>query len=434
MSSRVPRAAYLGAVVALAVASGAPRAFAGPTSTDRATHANLPAVGSGVYHGARKAGVTAASVQIGTDPAGDATRSLDGVNASCGDLRSSSIDFSAGAITAHASMATNCDPATDGGWVHGATQLVWLIDTNNDQFIDDALRYYTDGRVTAEVVKISTGERLCSAATSFAPDAGYTASFDPSCIGAPRSFRYATEMRYDSDLAHSPSSDVVTLDLAPDDNLYAGPITRRGYFMFGQDGHSYHFGADAKDHGGLTTRPNLPVVGAALSPSGSGYWEVATDGGIFAFGDASFFGSTGAIHLNRPIVGMASTPSGKGYWLVASDGGIFAYGDAVFYGSTGAMHLNQPIVGMASTPSGKGYWFVASDGGIFAYGDAAFYGSTGAIHLNKPIVGMASSPSGKGYWFVASDGGVFNYGDAAFDGTPGAIMLFSQPIVAIGAL
>jgi len=76
--------------------------------------------------------------------------------------------------------------------------------------------------------------------------------------------------------------------------------------------------------------------------------------------------------------------------LVASDGGIFGYGDAAFYGSTGATKLNQPIVGMASTPTGMGYWLVASDGGIFAYGDAKFYGSTGAITLNKPIVGMAA--------------------------------------------
>ena len=35
---------------------------------------------------------------------------------------------------------------------------------------------------------------------------------------------------------------------------------------------------------------------------------------------------------------------------MASDGGIFAYGDAVFYGSTGAMTLNKPIVGMAADP------------------------------------------------------------------------------------
>jgi hypothetical protein len=77
------------------------------------------------------------------------------------------------------------------------------------------------------------------------------------------------------------------------------------------------------------------------------------------------------------------------YWLVASDGGIFSFGGAQFYGSTGNIVLNKPIVGMAATKDGGGYWMVASDGGIFSFGDAQFYGSTGNITLNKPIVGMA---------------------------------------------
>jgi len=137
---------------------------------------------------------------------------------------------------------------------------------------------------------------------------------------------------------------------------------------------------------------------------------VASDGGIFSYGDAAFYGSTGGLALNRPIVAMAATPDGEGYWLVASDGGIFSYGDAAFYGSTGGLALNRPIVGMAATPDGKGYWLVASDGGIFNYGDAAFCGSSGGVSLNKPIVGMAATPDGEGYWLVASDGGIFNYG------------------------
>ena len=78
-----------------------------------------------------------------------------------------------------------------------------------------------------------------------------------------------------------------------------------------------------------------------------------------------------------------------GYWEVASDGGIFAYGAAGFYGSMGGHPLNQPVVGMAATPSDHGYWEVASDGGIFAFGDAGFYGSMGGHPLNRPIVGMA---------------------------------------------
>ncbi|MDA8340662.1 MAG: hypothetical protein M0007_00310, partial [Actinomycetota bacterium] len=62
---------------------------------------------------------------------------------------------------------------------------------------------------------------------------------------------------------------------------------------------------------------------------------------------ATFLGSMGAKHLNAPIVGMAATPDGHGYWLVASDGGVFSFGDATFLGSMGAKHLNAPIVGMA---------------------------------------------------------------------------------------
>ena len=64
-----------------------------------------------------------------------------------------------------------------------------------------------------------------------------------------------------------------------------------------------------------------------------------------------FHGSTGNIHLNQPIVGMASDRNG-GYWMVASDGGIFSFGDAAFYGSTGNIRLNQPVVGMAVVHQG----------------------------------------------------------------------------------
>jgi hypothetical protein len=127
------------------------------------------------------------------------------------------------------------------------------------------------------------------------------------------------------------------------------------------------------------------------------------------------------MHLNQPIVGMAATPSGNGYWLVASDGGIFTFGDAAFFGSMGNKHLNKPIVGMAPSPTGKGYWLVASDGGVFTFGDAGFFGSTGNIHLNKPIIGMLPSPTGQGYWLVATDGGIFTFGDVPFYGSlPGA--------------
>jgi hypothetical protein len=168
--------------------------------------------------------------------------------------------------------------------------------------------------------------------------------------------------------------------------------------------------------------------------STQGMWMAGSDGGVFAFGSAGYYGSAGGAHLNEPIVGMAATPDGGGYWLVASDGGVFSYGDASFYGSTGGMTLNKPIVGMAATPDGDGYWLVASDGGVFSFGDATFYGSTGSIVLNKPIVGMAATTDGGGYWLVASDGGVFSIGDAGYDGSvPGQGITSHAPVEGIVA-
>ena len=120
---------------------------------------------------------------------------------------------------------------------------------------------------------------------------------------------------------------------------------------------------------------------------------MATDGGIFSFGDATFYGSTGDISLNQPIVGMAPTPTGAGYWLVASDGGIFSFGDATFFGSTGgadaepAHHRHGPH---ARPGRATGWW--PADGGIFSFGDAAFHGSAAATIGGRTIAGMVGHP------------------------------------------
>ncbi len=125
----------------------------------------------------------------------------------------------------------------------------------------------------------------------------------------------------------------------------------------------------------------------AATPDDGGYWLVASDGGIFAFGDAGFFGSMGGKPLDSPIVGMAATLDNEGYWLVASDGGIFAFGGANFYGSRGGQPLDSDVVGMAATADNKGYWLASSDGGVFTYGDAPFNGA--GVGLGYPVIGIA---------------------------------------------
>src|ERR1019366_9597987 len=91
--------------------------------------------------------------------------------------------------------------------------------------------------------------------------------------------------------------------------------------------------------------------------------------------DASFFGSLPGIgvHVNN-IVGIVATSTGLGYWLVASDGGVFAFGDAAFKGSMGGKHLDAPVVGLAPTPTGLRYWLVGSGRGSFSLGDLPYQG------------------------------------------------------------
>jgi len=75
------------------------------------------------------------------------------------------------------------------------------------------------------------------------------------------------------------------------------------------------------------------------------------------------------------VVGMAPTASGRGYWLVASDGGVFSFGDARFHGSIAPLHPRSPIVQVVATRTGRGYWMALADGSVAALGDARSFGN-----------------------------------------------------------
>jgi lipoprotein-anchoring transpeptidase ErfK/SrfK len=210
---------------------------------------------------------------------------------------------------------------------------------------------------------------------------------------------------------------------------YASSAPPAGAAATGFDDTVYAFGTASFRGSTSGKHLNSPIVGMASTASGKGYWLVANDGGIFGF-NARFFGSLGNRHLNSPIVGMAATPTGKGYWLVAGDGGVFCFGDARFYGSTGNLRLNAPITQIVPGPKGRGYWLMASDGGVFTFGSARFRGSMGNKRLNAPVIGMTATPDGRGYLLVASDGGVFTFGNAKFRGSTGGRKVGS-PVVGI---
>ena len=227
-----------------------------------------------------------------------------------------------------------------------------------------------------------------------------------------------------------------------------------GYRLVAADGGVFAFGA-VGFFGSMAGRSlNQPIVGVA-SPDTGGYWLVAADGGVFAFGDARYFGSVAGQSLNQPVTGIVNKfqpnsggsgvpPSGngapQGYWEVARDGGVFAYGTAQFYGSLAGVALSAPIVGMATTFDGNGYWLVGQDGAIYAFGDAAFptngYSGPPLAGTSGPgaemMVGVAHFGMDNSSILTASSRGrVFAYlGGSA---VPPVAVSSSSPVVAISA-
>jgi hypothetical protein len=196
-----------------------------------------------------------------------------------------------------------------------------------------------------------------------------------------------------------------------------------GYWLVGSDGGIFSFGS-AQFHGSTgSITLNRPVVGITPTADDGGYWLVASDGGIFAFGDANFVGSmpglgfapagtVGGKHLNAPIVGMVPSESGTGYFMVASDGGVFAF-NAPFAGSCPGLAggCSGAAVGVAPDHSGNGYWLVTATGHVYAFGDAQNFGAPGLQSSN--VTSIVRTPDGNGYWILDANGGVFAYGDAA---------------------
>jgi hypothetical protein len=200
----------------------------------------------------------------------------------------------------------------------------------------------------------------------------------------------------------------------------AGTKSGTGYWEVTSDARVHPLGT-AHDYGDPARRHiplNAPLVGGESTSDAGGYWLLGRDGGVFTFGNAKYYGSTGGMHLNKPVNGMERARDNGGYWLVADDGGVFSF-KVPFYGSTGNLKLNKPVLGMERTASGHGYWLFASDGGIFSFGDAHFYGSLGGAHLTSPVIAMARTGSGKGYWMMTAAGKLYRFGDAKLYGDIG---------------
>ena len=119
-----------------------------------------------------------------------------------------------------------------------------------------------------------------------------------------------------------PGSSAEWIEEAPTVNNQQAALANFGTAQFTQIGESTT-GTAAVTHTAVDMVDSANTVIASPGPLANGSFTVTYDGS-----------------------GAAAAAGPHGYWLVGSDGGIFTFGSAPFYGSTGSLTLQRPVVGM----------------------------------------------------------------------------------------
>jgi hypothetical protein len=154
----------------------------------------------------------------------------------------------------------------------------------------------------------------------------------------------------------------------------AAPPGGHGYWLVDADGHVYSFGAAR--FAGAPDGYQAPYDAIAALPAGGYVVTAASDAAVYRYAGGTLSGGGPGLPLAGTLVGAAVTPTGNGTWQVGIDGGIITSGDATFYGSLPGDSLtpDAPVTGITGTSDGHGYWLVGADGTVFSFGDAQFYG------------------------------------------------------------
>jgi hypothetical protein len=121
---------------------------------------------------------------------------------------------------------------------------------------------------------------------------------------------------------------------------------------------------------------------------------VGTDGGVFTFGSARFYGSVPGLgkHIND-VRAILPAADGEGYILVGSDGGAFTFGQGThFLGSLPGKGIRvNDIVGLALTPDNQGYFMAGSNGSVYGFGDANPWPVPAGLISDLPVVAVVGT-------------------------------------------
>ncbi|GAC1332820.1 MAG: hypothetical protein NVSMB17_12410 [Candidatus Dormibacteria bacterium] len=201
----------------------------------------------------------------------------------------------------------------------------------------------------------------------------------------------------------------------------APPPPTHGYNMLTGPGGIYSFG-DATYWGNLIDHgyPG-PAVGLSEMPDGSGYHILTGAGGIYSFGTANgrYYGNLIDHGYPGPATALGVTNTGDGYAILTSGGGFYSFGDAQgrYYGNLIDHGYPGRAVSFAWTGSGRGYWILTDAGAIYSFGDAMTQYHGNLLDHGYPghAVSLARSAGGDGYLILTGEGGLYTFGDAALD-------------------
>lgn len=197
---------------------------------------------------------------------------------------------------------------------------------------------------------------------------------------------------------------------------------RTGYWQVRSNGKIYAFG-DARTHENSSWNRRdfrYPIVAMNAAPDGEGYWVMDYSGHMESYGSAQYYGDPdqdgqGVLDL----IDFTVNAAGDGYWVLHKDGTVDSYGGATSYGNaspSGTMPSGAPVVARSieAHPVDDGYWVLWSDGTVEEFGDCAHHGNAGRIgfEVTEYVGRIRSTHTGNGYWILSGGGIVQAFGDA----------------------
>ena len=147
-------------------------------------------------------------------------------------------------------------------------------------------------------------------------------------------------------------------------------------------------------------------IGLAFTPDGTGLWRADSRGMVTVAGTAPDLGHPLA---STRFIGFATTMSGAGYWLLADDGTVYAFGDAV--AALGGRRLVRVTGAVSVSRAGDslGTWIATSSGTIRGFGSASSWSASECLKLHPGSrvtdAALSGKPGSPVFAVVATDVG-----------------------------